>query len=1208
MSSTKQCLGCHSEIQSDNATGFCGHCIAGLLGPQDDQPDLSLPVHKRDQQNLVGSTIAQYEVKRLIAMGGMGAVYEVYDSKNKRFVALKKIHDSMAWSPASIARFHGEAKAAAELSHPNIVSIIEIGEDHHTPFYTMKLIKGHSLADEKALPLSEDPTKKEDNQRSQREIQIAECIAKIAHALHHAHSHAILHRDIKPSNILIDQNGEPYITDFGLAKRISGDIDLTQTGMMVGTPDYMAPEQIRDDLGPASITTDIYSLGTVLYQQLSGTPPFRADSHVKIFQNIINNDPVPPTLSGRKINNDLSLICLKCLQKDPKDRYTNALEFAEELERWVKGEPLTVRPDTPGKKIIRTVRRHPIQATLATIIILLTLFILGQREWNNGKLHKEQAQTRLVNKSLHGLVAKNRLNRAAELFIQSDSPTAIANLSAVVRDQLRQDTSRDNLFYLMSSIANRRFPLQVCPPLQHKAEIMQLAFHPSGRYLASSSSDGNIRIWDLTTGTLAIPEIEHGGQVYRIEFSPNGKHVLAASYNNTARIWDVETGNPVSDWMRHSKQIDTARYSPGGRWIVTTGFDCAVKLWDARIGAQVPVVMNHPIEEYGVHVAHFVPNRDQLLTASVKGRIRIWSIPSGRLIKEIDTGENYLTDVLIDPTGERFVNLGKPRIGVWRIHDWKKERQLEQNLDSWTGQFSADGERLITADQHRHNETHVWNISNGKINSTLEFKGIRGIGLIAKRNESRWFSIARDQVYSWSDLDGRSLMPPVQAPAAIKSITVDPAHEQIAIATADQSVHIWTTPAPSSNYRTPRDQEITYSSLIGTTEPNPQVYGWDQKDQSFVLQGPGMTSVKRIKKESVTEVESIIPSHLGNFLATRCLKDKNYAIAIYNHKTGKQHYHECKMGSLSATFSYDDRLLLYEEDHDHIRVINSETGGHESELLTLGEELGAGTFNGDGSEVFLSYDSNVIGRWDIKSSKLVDQFEQAGGTITGITHAPNENQITTVADDGILRCWTTSTPPVLKWKSPKLGQILATDYSHSGSLIITSTASGNIFLWNSNTGQQQGEKIPHEDQVYHFQFTPDERVLMTVTADHLVHFWNPRNGLAISESLPWEGHWQSATLSSDGKFFSRTIASGQIEIRQTPGAKPLGPPPKWFAPFTEALVGIRLSSEDIREAIGWNERIDILRNTHTSMELDNFTEWSKMILQNNGFTPYFENR
>ncbi|MBT5709134.1 MAG: protein kinase [Verrucomicrobia bacterium] len=1208
MSSNKHCLSCGGEFQSDNPTGLCRHCLSGLLSPEDDHPSQSSLKHEHDKPNLVGTTIAQYEVKRLIAFGGMGAVYEAFDQKKKRLVALKRMHDSMAWSPASIVRFHGEAKAASELSHPNIVPIIEIGEDQQTPFYTMKLIVGHSLADEKGPSLFDSQKGKPDADRSEHEVQVASRIAKIAQAIYHAHSHAILHRDIKPSNILIDQKGEPYITDFGLAKKMTSDIDLTQTGMMVGTPDYMAPEQIRDDLGPASVATDIYSLGTVLYQQLSGSPPFRADSHVKIFQNIINTDPTPPTLEGTHINPDLSLICLKCLQKDPKDRYASALEFAEELERWINREPLTVKPESPQKRIARTIKRHPVRVTVATFIILLGLSILGQRELNTRTIRSEQAQTRLINENLRELVTRNRLDRAEELFLQSDSTAAIANLAAVVRDHPPKDQARDHLVYLMSSIKNRRFPLRVCPPLPHEDDIGQLAFHPNGRHLATASFDGNIRIWDLSNGQLAIPEIVHGGQVYRVQFSPDGKHILAASFNNTARIWNVKTGKPVSDWMVHSNQIHTARYSPEGRWIVTTGIDRKIKLWDARIGAQIPVEMDHPLEEWGVHVAHFVPNRDQLLTSSVKGKIRIWTIPEGRLIKQIDTGENYLTEILIDPAGERFVNLGKARVGVWRIKDWKKEFQLEQDLAIWTGQFSADGKRLITASQDRHDETRVWDISSGKLNRTLEFKGIRGIGLIAKPANSRWFSIAKDQVFSWSDQDGRSTMPPIQVSGTVKSITVDPFNQRIAVVTTDKRVHVWTTPNPNSNFRTSPDQQITHACLAQTGDSEPQLFGWNSTDQSFTQQSQSSQRVKRFKEESITEVDSIVRGHHGNLLAIRCLKNKDYVIAIHNLKTGMQQFYDCKMGSLQPSFSPDDRLLFYEEDHDQVRVIHTDTGKQASELLSLGKQLSVGAFSRDGSEIYLSYNSDQIGRWSLESNALIDPIIQPGGTISNLKHAPHEDQIATAASDGILRCWRTSGSPKLLWKTKKLGQITKIEYSNSGEWIATATASGNIALWNSSNGQKLEIDLPHDDQVFHFQFTPEDQVLMTVTANHLIHFWNPLSGLSISEPLAWEGLWQSVTLSIDGKLFSRTLANGQVEIRPTPGTDPLGPPPEWLTPFTEALVGIRLQENDETEPIHWDKRIKTLSRIDASPAEDPFANWAKAILESKGFTPYFEER
>lgn len=1192
MNLVASCQSCGREIGDDNPTGVCDHCIAGLLSC-DEEPNATRT--KGVSPPAPESRIAQYQLRRLIAQGGMGAVYEAFDTTLQTTVALKRMHDSMTWSPASVMRFQEEAAAAAELSHPNIVPIIEAGSDQETPFYTMPLINGPSLAQKGLQKL------KADSKRTDAEvIETVERIRKIALAVQHAHSRGILHRDIKPSNILLDESGEPYITDFGLAKRINNDLDLTHTGTMIGTPDYMAPEQISDDLGPVSTATDIFSLGTVLYQQLTGSPPFRAETHVQTFQHILHSDPTTLTKRNEKIDDGLNLICLKCLQKTPSDRYKSAQELADDLTHWIDREPLSVRPETGFEKAFRTIKRYPFHSVASLGLLCWGILFLVYWELSRQEIRKEKEQTERVNQQLQLLVRENRINRAAHLFNQSDSPAAIANLSAIVRDDALSPAQTDSLSYLMSAIETRRFPQQVCPPLPHPKNVGQWAFTPKGDHLVSGSFDGYVRVWDLKSGE-AVRAMNHGERVYRISISPSGQHVLSASFENTARIWNIETGEAQSDWMEHDDEIHSAHYSPDGQWIVTSSFDDQIKLWDGTTGEQLPARMEHPEEEIGVHVTHFIPHRNQLLSASVKGIIRIWDLPSGTLRAVIPTGENYLNEILIDPSGRRFVNLAKPTVSSWEIGTWKKEREMEHSLPVWSAQFSHDGERLLTTLQDRTDETRVWDMEQGRINRDLRFRRIRGIGIAKHGLRNNWYSRLKNQIYAWSDQDGHASMPPITLSSSLHGIVTDPNHPQLAALTSDGSIHVWTTPSEEGMDQMYTWQNFTHATVVGPG----QLLAWSHERKSFDLLTHTLQPSETVRFPGLTEVDCMIPSKSGRYIAMRTLRNDEWHLCLYDSQSNRWQFYPCTMGELDFVFSENDQFLTFETAPEKAAVLNLANGELMSEALTITKKYSAAAFSPNGTEVFYGHESGEISHWKVGSTNVVEVLNGPWNRITGISHAPNAAQIISSSNDGILIAWRTQgeTETQQTWKSPKLGRILKIGYNHKGDQIVTASEDGHLRFWNIENGETARPPLQHDDRVLNFLFSPDDRVLMTVTADHLIHFWNPTSGSPIAESIPWNGKWESITLSASGRHFTRALADSRMELRPTPGHTTNQEAPAWFPGFAEALAGIRLSKNDQPVTIPWTERARVLNEIHALPNEDPITRWAQEILSRNQYVP-----
>ncbi len=289
--------------------------------------------------------VAGYELLEVIGHGGMGVVYKARQLGLNRIVALKMVLAGIKASPISLARFRAEAEAVAHLDHPNIVQIYEIGENAGSPFLALEYVGGGSLA--QTLDGTPVPAK-----------QAAQLIMALARAVQHAHQRGIVHRDLKPANVMLLADGTPKITDFGLAKRADSDQIYTQTGAILGSPSYMAPEQATgatDKIGPS---TDVYALGAILYELLTGRPPFKASSLLETIEQVREHDPAPIRSLQPKTPRDLETICLKCLEKQQQRRYASAADLADELELFLRGDPISAHSLTLLDQVARTISHH----------------------------------------------------------------------------------------------------------------------------------------------------------------------------------------------------------------------------------------------------------------------------------------------------------------------------------------------------------------------------------------------------------------------------------------------------------------------------------------------------------------------------------------------------------------------------------------------------------------------------------------------------------------------------------------------------------------------------------------------------------------------------------------------------------------------------------------------------------------------------------
>jgi hypothetical protein len=550
--------------------------------------------------------VAGYEILGELGRGGMGVVYQAQQLRLNRPCALKMILAGAHANPEVGARFLAEAQAIARLEHPHVVQIHYIGEADGLPFLELEYVSGGSLDRQlDGVPWT-----------SKRAARLVE---QLARGIAEAHRMGIVHRDLKPGNVLLAGDGTPKIADFGLAKALGSEPGLTRTESILGSPSYMAPEQAEGRASQAGPATDIYAVGAILYELLTGRPPFRAATALETLEQVKAADPVPPSRLVPGLPRDLDTICLKCLSKEPGQRYLAVTELAEDLCRFQSGEPIRARRIGGAERALRWCRRNPIVAVLVGGIALALVLgtavstafaIRADLEARRARAEKVQSDRRLYLAVMH---------LAEQAWHGGQVDRVLQQLPRAIESRRPEDPDpRDFAWYYLLRQCESDRHLR-----GHAGMVRAVAFSNGGRVLTSAGNDGTIRIWDTVTYRELNTIRGHVGSILGVAYSPDGRTLTSAGSDNTMTLWEAATGRVLHTlhWGQHDEQVWGVAFSPDGRLIASAGTGQTIRLWDAATGQELLSLQGHAGT---VRCVTFSPDGSTLASGGEDSTVKLW--------------------------------------------------------------------------------------------------------------------------------------------------------------------------------------------------------------------------------------------------------------------------------------------------------------------------------------------------------------------------------------------------------------------------------------------------------------------------------------------------------------------------------------------------------------------------------------------------------
>jgi WD40 repeat protein/tRNA A-37 threonylcarbamoyl transferase component Bud32 len=1026
-----------------------------------------------------------YRVLSVIGGGGMGVVYKARHGELRRTVALKTIRAAALDDPVFLARFHAEAEAVARLQHPNIIQVFEIGvaeaqpgEPYGSPFIALEFVDGGSL-DQRAR--SPQPPR-----------DAARLVEKLARAAHAAHRLGVIHRDLKPANVLLTRDGEPKIADFGLAKQLGAECDaegrfVTQAGAVLGTPEYMAPEQAAGAAPTPAV--DVYALGVILYELLTARVPFRASTPGETMDLVLRQEPVSPRRMRPHLPRDLETICLKCLEKAPERRYPSAEALADDLQRFVDGRTIRARPVGPAEWAARWARRNPLPAALTAAVVLVGLAGLAGVLWKWREAVAEAAAAEAASADARGHARAERWERYRSDIIAAGSALQVDDAGGARRAlddapeehrnwEWRHFHSRlDMAQHVLAlfegkavgapiSADGRRVALasrqavRVWDVLERRellslhspAGFEHLRLSPDGRTLAYRKSETAIVLHDVDSGRVRAI-LDHERRVDGIDFLGDGARLTTGSEDQPLHVWDARTGERVGLIPRQDAQSHGLSFSPDARRILTWDYkDWTIQVKDVETGRLASTLTGR-----GFTLERIDCNErgDRILTAESypSNVLRLWDADAGRLLGEMHGHTNSVTHSAFSPDGKRVATGSRDQmVGLWDAADGRLIAMLRGHRGKVkTVAFSPDGRRLISASEDH--TIRVWDAATGEALAVLHGHTDRLFKAVYTADGATIVSAAEDgTVRTWDARAAENDGVLRGHTAFVYGVAFHPDGEQAASASWDGTVRIWDT----------------------TTGRQ--------------------TALLRHGEQEVVSSVAFHPD--GKLLATR----SRDAVRLWDLASGR----EVHRWDVSNDGWKDTRLAFSRR----------------------GDRLAAGCVG------------NVIRVWDVESRKETAVLEGHKDGVHDVTFSPDGRWLASAADvgDPVVRIWDAARGKQVQALEGHTADVYAVAFNHDGSLLATGAADGTVRLWDASTWRQVAV-LEHGVNVYGVAFSPDGARLACACGDGSIRFWDVATRQEVAALRGHGDYVHQAAFSPDGMRLISCSGDRTVRIWDTLSAQ-----------------------------------------------------------------------